>query len=89
MQKTITLLLILLFVSACGNGDEKVTYRLTSKERRLVDTLVTAEVKLMRPRMDSICNLNFEKMVAAATDSIVQERLEDELRLRNRIPLNR
>lgn len=84
----ILLLLVFSLLPACGGGEEKVDYRLTSKERRKVDTLVAAEVRVLRPLMDSLCDANFAEMVDAATDSIVQLRLEEELRLRNRIPLN-
>lgn len=79
---------IAICLSACGNGgDKEVNLRLTSKERREIDTLVAREVRMMRPLMDSICTANFNELVAAATDSIVQRRLEEELRLRARIPL--
>ncbi len=84
----ILLFLVFILLSACGDGEETVTYRLTSKERRKVDTLVAAEVRILRPLMDSLCDANFADLVDEATDSIVQLRLEEELRLRNRIPLN-
>lgn len=73
----------------CSDDNAKVNYRLTSKERQKVDTLVARQLRIMRPRIDSLCDLHFETKVAAATDSIIQLRLEQEARLRNRIPLNR
>ena len=78
----------ILLLFACGGGeDEKINLRLTSDERREIDTLVANQVKELRPLFDSICVADFAKMVEAATDSIVQRRLEEEARLRSRIPL--
>ncbi len=81
----------LLFLAfACDTAEEEdVSLRLTQRERREIDTLVSNEVRILRPYYDSICNADFEKNVAATTDSIVQRRLEDELRLRSRIPLEK
>lgn len=79
---------LVFLLAACG-PDEPVNYRLTSKERQRVDTLVAREVKVLRPYMDSLCEVNFAEAVARATDSIVQLRLEEEARLRSRIPIKR
>lgn len=82
--------LFVLFATGCDNEQkDDVNLRLTSKEKREIDTLVSNEVKILRPYYDSLCQTTFEKNVAAATDSIVQRRLEDELRLRARIPLTK
>lgn len=77
---------MLFFLLACGS-DEKIKLRLTSDERREIDTLVANQVKELRPMFDSICIADFDELVEAATDSIVQQRLEEETRLRARIPL--
>lgn len=80
----------LLLAVACSTAEEDdVSLRLTQRERREIDTLVSQEVKLLRPYYDSLCNADFEKNVATTTDSIIQRRLEDELRLRSRIPLEK
>lgn len=82
--------IVLLFTSSCSTDfEEDISLRLTQRERREIDTLVSKEVKILRPYYDSLCRVNFEKEVAIATDSIVQRRLEDELRLRARIPLEK
>lgn len=78
--------ILLLFSFGCGT-DEKVKLRLTSDERREIDTLVANQVKVLRPLFDSTCVANFDELVEAATDSIIQQRLEEETRLRARIPL--
>ncbi len=88
------LLFVLLLLSglpSCAGSplEDDVSLRLTQKERRIIDTLVSQEVQILRPYYDSLCNANFEQAVATITDSIVQRRLEDELRLRSRIPLRK
>lgn len=82
-------ILLTLGFAACTADSEPVRYRLTSKERQRVDSLVAQEVRRLRPLNDSLCEAAFAERVSDATDSIVQERLEQELRLRARIPLNR
>jgi hypothetical protein len=87
-MKLFVVVSILLLLFACGGGgNEEVNLRLTSDQRRAVDTLVANQVKKLRPFYDSTCVANFDEMVEAATDSIVQRRLEEEARLRARIPL--
>ncbi|MEM9837166.1 MAG: hypothetical protein AAF828_11725 [Bacteroidota bacterium] len=82
-------LITLFLLASCGDADSKdITLRLTSQERRQIDTLVTRQVKAIRPYYDSICAADFDQMVAAAMDSILQRRLEEEARLKSRIPLN-
>ncbi|MEL6355412.1 MAG: hypothetical protein AAFQ37_00620 [Bacteroidota bacterium] len=78
---------LLLFGTCSSPEEEDVRLRLTSSEWRQIDTLVSREVRILRPYYDSLCQVNFEQLVATATDSIVQKRLEEELRLRARIPL--
>jgi hypothetical protein len=86
-MKQLVVALVLVLLWACSGGEEKVNYRLTSKERREVDTLVVKQVAELRTYMDSVCSAEFDERVGRITDSLVQERLEDELRLRSRIPL--
>lgn len=84
-----SLLLSGLLACADSSLEDDVSLRLTQKERRMIDTLVSQEVQVLRPLYDSLCQTNFEQAVADATDSIVQRRLEDELRLRSRVPLRK
>lgn len=88
MKLTFSITILLLFFSCEGGANEDVNLRLTSDDRREIDTLVANQVQKLRPIYDSTCNAEFEKMVDAATDSIVQRRLEEEVRLRARIPLD-
>ncbi len=68
---------------ACGKKDA-VNLRLTPMERNRIDTIYTVRLDSLRPIWDSLCDVNHEMMVQAAVDSIVQQRLEEEARLRSR-----
>ena len=77
--------MLLVFLGlACGPEDE-VRIQLTPAQRDAYTAIATAEIDSLRPVLDSICAATFEERVAVATDSIVQERLEEELRLRARL----
>lgn len=87
-MKLICTISILLLFSCGGPGvDDEVQLRLTSEQRREIDTLVANQVQVLRSVFDSACTADFSALVEAATDSIVQRRLEEEARLRSRIPL--
>ncbi len=73
--------------SSC-EADGSVELRLTSDERRAVDERVRATIDSIRPILDSLCEATRADRIAVATDSVVQERLEQELRLRARLPQN-
>ena len=79
------LVLLLTVLSAAGCEDTQVELRLTSEERRQVDDRVSLTMDSLRPLLDSLCTVTFEDRVAVAVDSIIQERLEEELRLRARL----
>jgi len=53
------------------------TERLTRAERKIVDSLVLKETKVLRANSDSLCQLNFEASVTQIVDSILAERLEE------------
>lgn len=83
------LFLTLLLLTACGSsGDEPVNIRLTMDEREQIDDLVKVHMDSVRTLVDSVCTATFDDRVAVATDSILQRRLEEEARLRARIPQN-
>ncbi len=80
---------MLVFIAvACSAEKEERRVRLTLKERERVDKLVSAHMDSIRPLLDSVCATTSYDRVAQATDSIVQRRLEEEARLRSRIPAN-
>ena len=82
------LLIILLALSSCAGETEEVNIRLTMDERERLDNMTIAHMDSLRPVLDSLCEVTFEDRVAVATDSIVQRLLEEEARLRARIPQN-
>lgn len=74
----------LALLTACGGKEPEVRLRLTPAERSRIDTLYQERIGVLRPLWDSLCDLRFDSVVAAARDSIVQERLEEEAALRRR-----
>ena len=76
--------LIFLLAAACGKEDS-VRIQLTPAQRDAYRAIASAEIDSIRPLLDSLCTATFEDRVAVATDSIVQLRLEEELRLRARL----
>jgi hypothetical protein len=89
MKQTLFLLLLCIGWTACSTERDEVRVRLTLKERELVDELVGTHMDSLRPILDSMCVSTTADRVAVATDSIVQRRLEEEARLRSRIPQNK
>ncbi len=71
-------------LGSCGN-DPGTQVRLSSEERRLVDTMFLEQVKIAAPILDSICDSRFEREVRAAVDSIVKVRKAEEKMLRERM----
>lgn len=87
--------LIVLFIAVCSiclscsaDTEGGVDVRITGKESKFIDSIMQLESPLLRERLDSLCEADQEAAVLAATDSIVQERLEEEARLKARRPLN-
>ena len=86
MKPFVLLVLCCAFITwACG-PDEAVRVQLTPEQRDTFQAIAGRRIDSMRPILDSICAQTFEERVAIATDSIVQRRLEEELRLRSRLP---
>ncbi|MBB4078921.1 hypothetical protein GGR28_001538 [Lewinella aquimaris] len=84
MVKNALLLLLSLVLFGCGE-DEVVRVQLTPDQREEYQEIASNRLDSLRPLLDSICQATFEDRVAVATDSIVQRRLEEELRLRARL----
>lgn len=90
MRLPLLLISLLLTLAACSSdNEEKVNIRLTMDERERIDDLVTQDMDSIRPLYDSICKADFADRVSVVIDSIVQRRLEEEARLRARIPQNK
>ena len=82
------LLLVLTTLTACADDSEQVNIRLTMAEREMVDKKIRNHMDSIRPILEADCDKHFDDRVALATDSIVQRLLEEEARLRARIPQN-
>lgn len=77
-------MLLMLTMSACK--EQKTNYNLTSGERAQIDTLYLNEINAVRPKLDSLCEAQFEQMVQHALDSILLVRRQEEAKMRERIP---
>lgn len=75
---------ICLLFATCAD-EEAVRVQLTPDQRDEFRAIAVARIDSLRPILDSICDATREERIAAATDSIVQVRLEEELRLRARL----
>ena len=67
--------------------DQQVELRLTSYELNRIDTLYARQAEDLREEADSLCSAVYPKLVQAAVDSIIAERIATEERLRSRIPI--
>ncbi|PPK87414.1 hypothetical protein CLV84_0354 [Neolewinella xylanilytica] len=85
MKAILTAIVAIFLLPACG-PDEAVRVQLTPDQRDTFQAIASRRIETLRPLLDSICTATFEDRVANATDSIVQRRLEEETRLRSRLP---
>ena len=85
-HRLLPLLLLLLLGTACEVEEENVKIRLTLAERDRLDARIIEHMDSLRPLLESRCAATQEDRVAVATDSIVQRRLEEEARMRARLP---
>ncbi len=74
------------FLTSCTSQEERVNIRLTMKERSALDARVINHMDSLRPALEASCTATREDRIVAATDSIVQRRMEEEARMRARIP---
>lgn len=79
------LLLVSVVAWSCG-PEEAVRVQLTPDQTDAYRALASRRIDSLRPVLDSICTVTFDQRVSLATDSIVQRRLEEEARLRSRLP---
>ncbi len=71
-------------LAGCGQ-DAPVS--LNADARARIDTLYTRQARSMRVELDSLCQSMFEAEVDRAVDSILPIRRAEEIRLRQRIPV--
>lgn len=46
-------------------------------DRNLIDSLTKEKIKVIKPKLDSICDSGFDKRVKNMVDSIMKERLDE------------
>ncbi|WP_157500817.1 hypothetical protein [Lewinella sp. 4G2] len=85
-SRLLLLLTIICSLLACEPTETKVNIRLTMAERSVLDTRIVAYMDSLRPILKANCVEETPDRVAVATDSIVQRRLEEEARMRARMP---
>jgi len=56
---------------------EEAPETLLVQDRNLIDSLYLKQVSELKPELDSLCDLNFDKRVAGLVDSILRERQEE------------
>jgi hypothetical protein len=78
--------LLLLGCVACESAPpDELNVRFMPTDRARIDTLVSHRLPALREEMDSLCQVNRPALLDRLTDSIVRDRLREELRLRERI----
>ena len=80
------LLIMGLSGGAC-EGETDQRYRLTSFERRRLDTLYDQALDSIRPRLDSICDYTYENNMQYTIDSLVRQGRQEAAALRRRNPI--
>ncbi len=73
-MKQLTCLIIILFLSACGEGPQKPV---DGKTRQVIDSIVGVEQRKMHAELDSICRLQHRTVLPALVDSIKKIRLKE------------
>mgnify|MGYP000309149044 CR=1 FL=1 len=67
----------LCLIGLMGSCTEPPPPSLSSDDRKFADSLYRDSINYLKPVMDSLCELNFDKNVQATVDSIMSERLEE------------
>ena len=79
-------LFLFLAISLASCRDE-APLTLSWEERSLVDSLFREEVKILKPELDSICDLRFDSLKAHYKDSLWTDRIQEIERQLQRIHL--
>ena len=66
-----------LFILLLANCTEPPPPSLNCKDRQISDSLYRDSINYLKPLIDSLCELNFDKNVQETVDSIMTERLEE------------
>ena len=88
LRSALVMILLCGLVAACSDQKTDVSLRLTHAERERIDSIYTSRLDSLRPIWDSLCDVNHDATLKIAIDSIVTERIEEEVRLRSRLSNN-
>jgi hypothetical protein len=80
----IVIIILCCFIAACSDQKTGVSLRLTHAERVRIDSIYTSRLDSLRPLWDSLCEARYDSSLKVAIDSIVSERIEEEVLLRSR-----
>lgn len=84
-------LFYIFITTLCLSCTEEAPQTLLVQDRNLIDSLYLKEVGELKPEIDSLCELNFDKRVAGLVDSILIERqgeIEEQVRRLQEIKRN-
>ena len=62
--------LIVVLTTSCGKREVKIDRIM----RRSIDTTASSRKAILRPKLDSLCEAQFDSLVQAAVDSILEQR---------------
>lgn len=79
-----TLLIALLLLASLAACSESPPLRLTAKQREVVDSMYVDSVKVLNEVMEERCSARFARELPGLIDSIIEVRLEEEARLREK-----
>jgi len=79
-----TLLIALIMLIGLIACSEPPPLRLTSKQREVVDSMYVDSVKVLNETMEDLCSIRFTQELPGLIDSIIEVRLKEEARLREK-----
>lgn len=82
LLRFIFLLAFLSSVAFTGCGKRNV--QIDRETRRMIDTLTSRELIILRPQMDSICRFQIDSLVATMRDSVLEARKAEMRKLLDR-----
>ncbi|MBX2929485.1 MAG: hypothetical protein KF852_16765 [Saprospiraceae bacterium] len=74
------------YLLTAGSCTDDAPSRLSSSQMEMLDSLVAAQMPVMRVEQDSLCAIDFGLRLRHLVDSLLIERRAEEARLRQRIP---
>lgn len=69
---------------SCETQDSGEQFKLSYRERQIIDSIFKEEVRIIGPMMDSLCSINEKEQIDHLVDSLIRQRRIEEIKLRNR-----